>query len=80
MRALEVGRYAIRSTNTGISAFIGSDGALLEVGQQFKPQIMTADVEPRRGLTPYARGGNQPIIGLCLAIIALFWIRNRASL
>ena len=80
MRALEVGRYAIRSTNTGISAFIGADGALLEVGQQFKPQIMTADIEPRRGMTPYARGGNEPIIGFCLAIIALFWIRNRASL
>lgn len=80
MRALEVGRYAIRSTNTGISAFIGSDGVLLEVGQQFKPQIMTADIEPRRGSTPYARGGNYPVIGLCIAILALFWIRNRASL
>jgi len=31
-------------------------------------------------MTPYARGGNWPIIGLCLAILGLFWIRNRASL
>lgn len=80
MRALEVGRNAIRSTNTGISAFIGADGKLLDTGKQFEPQLMTADIEPRRGMTPYARGGNQPIIGLCLAILAAFWIRNRASL
>ncbi len=80
MRALEVGRFAVRSTNTGISAFIGPDGELLQVGRQFEPQIMTAAVEPRRGMTPYAGNGNRPIIGLCLAIIALFWIRNRASL
>jgi apolipoprotein N-acyltransferase len=80
MRALEVGRNAIRSTNTGISAFIGADGKLLDTGKQFEPQLMTADIEPRRGMTPYARGGNQPIIGLCMAILAAFWIRNRASL
>jgi apolipoprotein N-acyltransferase len=80
MRALEVGRYAIRSTNTGISAFIGASGELLAVGKQFEPQLMTADVVTRRGMTPYARGGNRPIIGLCLAIIGVFWIRNRAGL
>lgn len=80
MRALEVGRYAIRSTNTGISAFIGADGELLKVGKQFEPELMTADVEPRRGMTPYAKGGNWPIIALCFAIIGVFWIRNPASM
>ena len=76
MRALEVGRNAIRSTNTGISAFIGADGALLAVGNQFEQELMTADIEPRTGMTPYASFGNIPIIGLCLAIIGVFWVRN----
>lgn len=80
MRSLEFGRPALRSTNTGISAFIGADGDLLQTGKQFLPELMTADIQPRSGLTPYARGGNWPIIGLCLAILGLFWIRNRASL
>ena len=80
MRALEVGRAAIRSTNTGISAFIGADGALLQVGKQFEEELMTAEVEPRRGMTPYASLGNIPIIGLCLVIIGALWIRNRGSL
>jgi len=80
MRSLEFGRPALRSTNTGISAFIAADGELLQTGKQFEPELMTANIQPRRGITPYVRGGNWPIIGLCLAILGLFWIRNRASL
>lgn len=80
MRSLEFGRPALRSTNTGISAFIGADGELQHAGKQFEPELITANIQPRRGMTPYAMGGNWPIIGLCLAILGLFWIRNRASL
>ena len=42
MRSLEFGRPALRSTNTGISAFIGADGELLQTGKQFEPELMTA--------------------------------------
>ena len=80
MRALEVGRFAIRSTNTGISAFIDANGKLLQTGSQFEPQVMTAAVQPRQGLTPYAATGNWLVIGLCLLIIGAFWLRSRASL
>jgi apolipoprotein N-acyltransferase len=80
MRSLEFGRPTIRSTNTGISAFIDADGSLLQVGRQFVPELMTADVRPRRGETPYAASGNWPILGLSLAILGLYWIRNRARL
>ncbi len=80
MRSLEFGRPAIRSTNTGISAFIGARGELLQTGRQFEPEFMTADVQPRRGLTPYAATGNAVIIGLCVALLGFFRIRNRARL
>ena len=80
MRSLEFGRPALRSTNTGISAFIAADGELLQTGKQFEPELMTANIQPRSGLTPYAGAGNWPILGLSLAILGLFWIRNRASL
>ena len=79
MRSLEVGRYAIRATNTGISAFIDSDGKVLRSGAQFEPVTMTMNVEPRKGMTPYVSGGNRPVIGLCLLVIAGFWLRSRAS-
>ncbi len=80
MRSLEFGRPTIRSTNTGISAFIGPAGELLQTGKQFEPEFMTADVVPMKGLTPYAGAGNWPIIGLGLTILGFFLIRNRASL
>ena len=80
MRSLEFGRPAVRSTNTGISAFIGADGSLLQTGRQFEPELMTMDVQPRRGATPYALGGNWPVLLLCFAILGVFWIRNRARL
>jgi apolipoprotein N-acyltransferase len=80
MRSLEVGRETIRSTNTGISGFIAADGSLRRVGKQFEAELMTMDVQPFKGTTPYMTGGNWPIIGFCLAVLGLFWIRNRARL
>ena len=79
MRALEVGRYLIRATNTGISAFIDHNGELLDAGTQFEPSVMTADVWSRKGATPYASFGNGPVIGFSLLMLGFFWFRSRAS-
>jgi apolipoprotein N-acyltransferase len=80
MRALEVGRYAIRATNTGISAFISPSGELLKTGKQFGPEIMTADLRRHKGTTIYANSGNWPVTVLCFVILGIFWIRSRAGL
>ena len=69
MRALEAGRFVVRATNNGVSAFIGPDGAILESGPQFESFSLTRDVRPRRGLTPYARTGNGPLIVLALVLL-----------
>ena len=37
---------------------------------------MTADVQPRRGATPYVNMGNLPVISLCLLVLAGFWLRR----
>lgn len=80
MRSLEFGRPAIRAANTGISAFIDAEGGLLQVGKQFEPELMTMDIQPHRGATPYVKTGNWPVIGFSLLVLGFFWIRNRASL
>lgn len=79
MRSLETGRFTVRATNTGVSAFIDASGRLLQAGAQFEALQMSADIEPRRGLTPYARFGNWPVISLCALLLAGFWLRSRAS-
>jgi apolipoprotein N-acyltransferase len=75
MRALEVGRYVIRATNNGISAFIDQKGRILESGPQFEFVSMTRDVQPMTGLTPYARYGNSPLIAALLLILTALTIR-----
>ena len=77
MRALEAGRYVVRATNNGVSAFIGPDGGLLESGPQFEYVSLTRDITPRQGMTPYARFGNWPVIVLCLGVVSAFGIRRR---
>jgi apolipoprotein N-acyltransferase len=37
------------------------------------------DVQPRSGMTPYARFGNWPVIGLSFLVLAGFWLRSRSS-
>lgn len=75
MRAVEVGRPVVRATNTGISTFIGADGTAGTKIAQFETATLTADVVPRRGLTPYARLGNWPGVAPALLIIAAFALR-----
>jgi len=80
MRALEVRRYSIRATNTGISAFIGPDGGILESGPQFEPVTMTMQVQPLKGGTPYVSVGNWLILSICFVLLAVLWLRGRANL
>ena len=71
MRALEVGRYVVRATNNGISAFIGPRGEILATGPQFEYAALSRDVYPMSGATPYARIGNWPVVLFCIALLLL---------
>ena len=78
MRALEAGRYVVRATNNGVSAFIGPRGEILETGPQFEFLKMTRDVVPFDGLTPYARWGTWPVVMLCSTVLGVCgWQRRR---
>ncbi len=71
-RALEAGRYLVRATSNGITAVIGPDGAIVDRIPQFVPGILKATVQPRTGLTPYARTGNWPVLTLVLLLLVGF--------
>lgn len=73
-RALETGRWLVRSTNTGISAFIGPDGSVVVRSELYRTELLRGSVVPRRGVTPYARWGDQPlwwisVMGIVVAIV-----------
>jgi len=53
MRALETGRPMVRSTNTGVSAFIDYRGRIIERTDQFKTQSITRNMMGRTGVTPF---------------------------
>lgn len=80
MRALEAGRPLLRGANDGITALIGADGKVTNTIPQFEPGVLTGNVQPRTGLTPYARVGNWPVIGLvALLIICGLVVRRRLA-
>ncbi|MCC6302938.1 MAG: apolipoprotein N-acyltransferase [Gammaproteobacteria bacterium] len=77
MRALETGRPLLRSTNTGISALIGYRGELLDTSPQFEVHVLSGEVQPRQGATPYVRVGNAGFLVLAGFMIAIGLLRAR---
>lgn len=64
MRALESGRYLLRSANTGMTAIIAPDGKMIQQLPLFEVGVLTGTITPMAGLTPYALIGDEPIMGL----------------
>ncbi|MFL6577731.1 MAG: apolipoprotein N-acyltransferase [Povalibacter sp.] len=81
MRVMEAERPLLRAANDGISAVIQADGNVAATLPRFKPAVLTGVVQPRTGLTPYARVGNWPVVLLCVfALIFAAWrLRTRRS-
>ena len=80
MRSLEAGRFTVRATNTGISAFIGPKGKVEQSGEQFAPVTMTRNVQAMKGSTPYVAAGNWPVLVFGWVVLGVSWLRSRASL
>lgn len=73
MRALELGRQLLRSTNTGISALIGPDGRMLAQLGVGELGNLRVKLQPYSGTTPYAALGNWPILVIILLSLCLYW-------
>jgi apolipoprotein N-acyltransferase len=71
LRAREAGRPMVRAANDGVSAIIGARGEIQARAPEYEASVLRATVEPRTGLTPYARMGNWPIIVLGLVFAGL---------
>jgi apolipoprotein N-acyltransferase len=79
LRALETGRPMLRSTNTGMTALVTPDGAVTAVLAPFEVGALHVSVRGYQGLTPYARWGNWPAVGLALGVAGLALAGRRRS-
>ena len=68
MRALENGRYVLRSTGSGISAIIDQRGKITTRGNQFTREIVSGEAQAFTGTTPFAALGSWPTLAFCLLI------------
>jgi apolipoprotein N-acyltransferase len=73
MRALETGRMHLTATNTGITAAIGADGAVLARLPQFSEGRLDSSAQGRSGLTPYVAYSDGPALALCLLLAFFAW-------
>ncbi len=73
-RALETGRWMIRSTNTGATAIVSHRGRVVGRLPPGEPGVLEGTAENRVGLTPYLRWGDAPVLvvlgGLALLLAA----------
>lgn len=71
MRALELGKYMLRGTNTGITAIIDHKGNTVSQIPQFQPGVLRGQILRTTGQTPYSTYGYWPVLGAALIIIIL---------
>jgi apolipoprotein N-acyltransferase len=77
LRALESGRYLVRAANDGVSAVVGPKGQVLAEAAEYRPTVLQGTVQPLRGLTPYARVGNGPVVAIGLFAVLFAASRGR---
>lgn len=78
MRSIETGRMLIRATTNGISAFVDHRGRIISRSPQFETFVLTGQVQPRSGATPYVFLENYPVVLSMLLILAgLLWDSRR---
>jgi apolipoprotein N-acyltransferase len=77
MRAIEAQRPLLRAANDGVSALVGERGQVLARAGEFQSLVLRGTVQPRRGLPPYARTGDLPVVGASLLAAAVAIWRRR---
>lgn len=79
-RALETGRYMVRSTNTGVTAIINARGKVLSRLPLFTTATLQGEVQGYSGATPYVIWGNDAVLLICVLAIASYLLRSRRLL
>jgi len=81
IRAMELQKPLIQSTNSGISGIIMSTGKIVKKQSSHSNSLLES-IHPRRGNTPFAKYGYSLIISICILflLIGIWRIVKMASL
>ena len=74
MRAKENGRWFIRATNTGVTAFIDHHGHIVKHAPQDVATVLRGELPAMQGQTLYTRLSDWPILGFSVFLLILGWI------
>jgi len=74
MRAKENGRWFIRATNTGVTAFIDHNGHIVKQAPMDQEAVLRGDLPAMQGQTLYTRLSDWPILGFCVFLLILGWM------
>jgi len=76
MRALESGRYLLRSTNTGITAIVDPAGQVTKQAPMFKRVALTGEITPLKGVTPFVQGGWWVFLVLTVVMVVASFLKR----
>ena len=77
MRALENNRYVVRATSNGLTGVVDATGHIIAAIPQFQADVLTAQVQPMRGQTPFTRTGSWPVLALATVVALVGYGRSR---
>lgn len=77
MRSKETGRWFIRATNTGVTAFINEHGHIVKRLPQDVRGVLRGELPAMQGTTPYMRFGDWPMLILCTVLLWLGLMTKR---
>lgn len=76
MRALEMARPLVRTTNTGITAAVDEHGRMVEQLPQFHEGVLISELRLVTGFTPYSTYGNNIIYIIALLLMLMPLLAN----
>lgn len=76
-RGLETGRPILRVTTNGISAFIDFKGNISQQSPQFERAVLTGEIQPRAGYTPYVWWGQWPLLIVIFLLLGIWAYYSR---
>ncbi|HEY1772206.1 MAG TPA: apolipoprotein N-acyltransferase [Gammaproteobacteria bacterium] len=79
MRAIEAGRWLLRTTNTGVTAIVDDGGRIRAEAPIDKVYVLDGVIQPLAGATPVTRWGDVPIVCLSLLLLLGFGLRSRVA-